>query len=95
MYTIYVMETPNRTPNQSRKTIQLAPQVHECLMSRLTRYRAEVGYHASLNELVTHILRLDEPTEIMVRIEPVELRADGASLRSVMQVDNYRLTATR
>ena len=34
-------------------------------------------------------------TEIVVKFEPVELRADGASLRSVMNVDSYRMTQTR
>ncbi|MET4072974.1 tape measure protein [Hymenobacter sp. UYCo722] len=32
---------------------------------------------------------------ITVKFEPVELRADGATLRSVMKLDSYRLTNTR
>lgn len=89
------METLIKTPNQNRKTVQLAPKVHECLMSRLTSYRAKVGYNVSLNELIMHLLQNDEPTKISVVIEPVELRADGAALRSAMQVDSYRLSQSR
>ena len=89
------MEIQTKPANQSRKGVSLTPKVHECLMSRLTRYRAEVGYNASINELIMHILQNSEPTKINVVIEPVELRADGASLRSVMQVDSYRMAQSR